>query len=108
MPERTDSPRVSFVIPTRNHAAFIRTCIESCLAQALPSYEIVVMDGKSTDDTVAVLESYGERLRFVSEADSGQSDALNKAVHLARGEIIAWINSDDYYPHGEVLKRVLA
>lgn len=102
------SPRVSFVIPTRNHAQFIRTCIDSCLAQDLTSFEIVVMDGESTDNTVEVLDSYGDKLHYVSEKDSGQSDAINKAVRAARGEIIAWINSDDYYPHGDVLRRVLA
>ncbi|HEX5058468.1 MAG TPA: glycosyltransferase family 2 protein [Kofleriaceae bacterium] len=101
-------PRVSFMIPTRNHAQFIRTCIDSCLAQQLPSYEIVVMDGASTDNTVEVLKSYGDKLRFVSEKDSGQSDAINKGIKAARGEIIAWINSDDYYPNGDVLRRVLA
>lgn len=101
-------PRVSFVIPTRNHAQFIRTCIDGCLAQGLPSYEILVMDGKSTDNTVEVLESYGDKIRWVSEKDSGQSDAINKGIRAARGEIIAWINSDDYYPHADVLKRVLA
>lgn len=102
------SPRVSFVIPTRNHARFIRTCIDSCLAQNLPSFEILVMDGASTDDTVEILKSYGDRVRWVSEPDKGQSDAINKAIKAARGEIIAWINSDDYYPHGDVLKHVLA
>jgi glycosyltransferase involved in cell wall biosynthesis len=102
------NPRVSFVIPTRNHARFIRTCIDSCLAQNLSSFEIVVMDGKSTDNTVEVLESYGDRVRWVSEPDDGQSDAINKAIRAARGDIIAWINSDDYYPHGDVLRRVLA
>jgi glycosyltransferase involved in cell wall biosynthesis len=98
--------KVSFVIPTRNQAQFIRKCIDSCIAQGVDS-EIVVVDGNSTDGTQAVLAEYGERLRFISEKDSGQSEALNKGVHMAKGEIVAWLNSDDYYPHDGVLKRVL-
>jgi glycosyltransferase involved in cell wall biosynthesis len=101
-------PRLSFVIPTRNRAAFLRTCIDSCLAQAVPHAEIVVIDGLSTDETVQVLESYGAHLRFLSEPDAGQADAVNKGVRLATGQVIAWLNADDYYPHAGVLRRVLA
>ena len=77
--------RLSFVIPTRNRAAFLRTCLDCCLAQAVPHSEIVVIDGRSTDDTVQVLESYGARIRFLSERDAGQADAVNKGVRLATG-----------------------
>jgi glycosyltransferase involved in cell wall biosynthesis len=97
---------VSFVIPTRNHAPFLRRCIDSCLAQELPDAEVVVVDGLSSDGTREILVSYGERVRWVSEPDEGQSDALNKGVRLAAGEMIAWINSDDYYPDATVLRRV--
>ena len=89
--------RLSFVIPTRNQASFIGQCIESCLAQDIPDSEIIVTDGASTDDTPALLAGYGDRIRWVSEPDRGQSDAVNKGVRMARGELIAWINSDDYY-----------
>jgi glycosyltransferase involved in cell wall biosynthesis len=99
--------KVSFVIPTRNQARFIKKCIDSCLAQGVDS-EILVMDGASTDGTQDVLAEYGDRIRWVSEKDSGQSEALNKGIKQAEGEVIAWINSDDYYPHDGVLKRVLA
>lgn len=89
--------RLSFVIPTRNQGRFIGQCIESCLAQAVPDSEIVVVDGLSTDDTREVLASYGDRVRWISEKDRGQSDAINKGIRMARGELVAWINSDDYY-----------
>jgi glycosyltransferase involved in cell wall biosynthesis len=92
-----DAARLSFVIPTRNQAPYLRQCIDSCLAQQVPDSEIVVVDGASTDDTREVLVSYGERIRWISEPDRGQSDAINKGVRMARGELIAWINSDDYY-----------
>jgi glycosyltransferase involved in cell wall biosynthesis len=99
---------VSFVIPTRNQAPFLRKCLDGCLAQKWPHREAVVIDGLSDDGTQAILQSYGDRVRWVSERDAGQSDAVNKGVRLARGEVIAWINSDDYYPHDDVLPRVMA
>lgn len=89
--------RLSFVVPTRNQARFIGQCLDGCLAQAIPDSEIVVVDGASTDGTQDVLAGYGDRIRWISEPDRGQSDAVNKGVRLATGELIAWINSDDYY-----------
>lgn len=102
------APPVSFVIPTRNHARFIRRAIDGCFAQGIPGAELLVVDGASTDGTVDILRSYGDRLRFVSEPDRGQSDAVNKGVRMARGEVIAWINSDDYYADDRAVGDVLA
>ncbi len=98
--------KLSFVIPTRNQAAYIRRCIDGCLAQRVAGAEIVVVDGASTDGTQEVLRSYGDRIRWISEPDSGQSDAVNKAIALARGEVIAWINSDDHYADETVVGEV--
>ncbi len=100
--------RLSFVIPTRNQARFLRQCIDGCLAQGIADSEIVVVDGASTDDTRDVLESYGDRIRWVSERDNGQSDAINKGVRMAHGELIAWINSDDYYATPSSVQKLLA
>ena len=100
-------PRVSFVIPTRNQAGFIAKCLDSCFAQGLPDFEIVVMDGASTDGTQDVLASYGDRIRWTSEKDRGQSDAVNKGVRAATGDIIAWINSDDYYASADAIAPLL-
>lgn len=93
--------QLSFVIPTRNQARFLAQCIDSCLAQNISDAEVLVVDGASTDDTRDVLRRYGDRIRWISEPDRGQSDAINKGVRMAKGELIAWINSDDYYvsPH---------
>src|SRR4051812_2799638 len=99
---------LSFVIPTRNQAQFLRQCIDGCLAQRIPDSEVLVVDGASTDNTREVLESYGDRVRWISEPDRGQSDAINKAIRLARGEMVAWINSDDYYAGPGVIARLLA
>src|SRR5688572_12842252 len=80
--------RLSFVIPTRNQARFLGKCIDSCLAQGIGSEaEVIVADGASTDGTRDVLRSYGERITWFSEPDAGQSDAVNKGVRRARGEV---------------------
>ncbi len=99
--------KVSFVIPTRNQAAFLRRCIDSCVVQGLVDDEIIVVDGLSTDGTQQILASYGERISWTSEKDAGQADAVNKGISRAGGEIVAWINSDDYYPDPDCLPAVL-
>ncbi|MCC9599040.1 glycosyltransferase [Stieleria sp. JC731] len=98
--------RVSFIIPTLNQAAFLARCIDSCLAQGISDSEILVQDGGSTDGTDSVLLRYGSKVSAISEPDDGQSDAINRCIRRADGDIIAWINSDDYYPTGDVLKVV--
>jgi glycosyltransferase involved in cell wall biosynthesis len=100
--------KVSFVVPALDHARFIRRCLDSCLAQGIEDSEILVQDGGSRDGTQEILRSYGDRIAWVSEKDSGQGDAVNRAIGRARGEIVAWINSDDYYPDGGCLRAVLA
>ncbi len=99
--------RLSFVIPTRNQARFIGQCIDGCLAQSIDDSEIVVVDGASTDDTRDVLARYGDRIHWISERDRGQSDAINKGVRMATGELVAWINSDDYYAGPHVVQRLV-
>lgn len=99
--------RLSFVIPTRNQAQFIGQCLDGCLAQNIADSEIVVTDGASTDHTRDVLASYGDRVRWISEPDRGQSDAINKGIRMASGELVAWINSDDYYAGPHVVQRLV-
>lgn len=99
--------KLSFVIPTRNQAQFIAQCIDGCLAQQIAEAEVLVIDGASTDRTREVLASYGDRIRWISETDRGQSDAINKGVRMASGELIAWINSDDYYAGPGVIQRLV-
>lgn len=100
--------KVSFVVPTRNQARFIRQCLDSCLAQRCADREVMVVDGRSTDGTQQILADYGDRIRWLSEEDSGQSEALNKGVRRVSGDLIAWLNSDDFYPADDVLPEVTA
>jgi glycosyltransferase involved in cell wall biosynthesis len=102
----TDVPLVTVVTPSFNHGRFIRETIESVLTQSHPRIEYLVMDGGSTDETVEILKSYGDRLAWVSEPDRGQTDAINKGWRRARGTIIAYLNSDDTYLPGAVAKAV--
>jgi GT2 family glycosyltransferase len=104
----TPPMRVSFVIPTRNQAPFLRRCLDACLGQGLADAEVIVADGLSTDGTQEILASYGNRVSWVSESDSGQSEAVNKAVERASGEVIAWINSDDWHAPGALVEVVRA
>jgi glycosyltransferase involved in cell wall biosynthesis len=98
----SERPLLSVIIPSYQQGAFVRKTIEACLGQDYRPIEIVVMDGASTDDTVAILKSFGDipELRWVSEADDGVVDAVNKGLHKARGEIASIQSSDDYHLPG--------
>lgn len=104
----SERPLVTVVTPSLNHGRFIRETIESVLGQSYPRIEYLVMDGGSTDDTVGILKSYGDRLAWVSEPDDGQTQAINKGWRRARGTIIAYLNSDDTYLPGAVETAVAA
>jgi GT2 family glycosyltransferase len=92
---------VSIVTPSFNQAAFLPATLESILSQDYERLELIVMDGGSTDGSVAILEAQRDpRLTWVSEPDRGQSHALNKGLARARGEILTYLNSDDLLmPH---------
>ena len=102
----SDAPLVTVVTPSFNHGRFMRETIESVLTQSYPRIEYLVMDGGSTDETVKILESYGDRVAWVSERDRGQTDAINKGWRRGRGAILAYLNSDDTYLPGAVEKAV--
>jgi glycosyltransferase involved in cell wall biosynthesis len=90
-----EGPLVSIVTPSYNQGCFLRRTIESVLKQTYPKIEYMVMDGESTDESVEILKSYGDRFSWVSEKDNGQTDAINKGFSRSRGEILAYLNSDD-------------
>jgi glycosyltransferase involved in cell wall biosynthesis len=94
-PALSEQPLVSIVTPSFNQGRFIKRTIDSVLAQTYPNIDYLVVDGGSTDETLATLRSYGGRVRWLSEADAGQTAAINKGLRQATGEIVGYLNSDD-------------
>lgn len=101
-------PLISILTPSYNQGAWIGDCLGSVACQTYPNVEHIVCDGGSTDSTLDVLKNAGPNVRWVSEKDNGQTDALNKAFSMSKGEIIGWMNSDDAYFDCGVFDRVVA
>lgn len=102
-------PKISVVIPSYNQGQFIERTLRSIFDQAYSNLEVIVIDGGSSDDTVEILTKYDDKLAYwVSEADRGQSHALNKGFAQATGDIFAWQNSDDTYVDGAFNRAVAA
>jgi glycosyltransferase involved in cell wall biosynthesis len=93
----TELPLVSIVTPSKNQGRFIEDTVKSVLGQDYPRVEYLVVDGGSTDGTLAVLGRYDGAFRWISEPDGGQGAAINKGMRLTSGEILGWLNSDDTY-----------
>jgi len=91
------SPLISIITPSYNSGPFLPQAIESVIAQNYPQVEHLIIDGGSTDNTLTVLQRYQRHVTWLSEADNGQADALNKGFQRAQGEIIGWLNADDSY-----------
>jgi glycosyltransferase involved in cell wall biosynthesis len=85
----------SVVVPSYNQGRFLGETLDSLLSQCYPRLEVIVVDGGSTDQTLDLLRGRGDAIRWISEPDAGQADALRKGFALAKGEWLAWLNSDD-------------
>jgi glycosyltransferase involved in cell wall biosynthesis len=99
-------PTVSAIIPTYNRAALLVEAVESALAQHRPPDEILVIDDGSRDDTAARMAAYGERVRYVPQANAGPSAARNHGFRLARGEFLALLDSDDLWTPGRLERQL--
>ncbi|MBI5680703.1 MAG: glycosyltransferase [Methanobacterium sp.] len=103
------SPLVTIITPSYNQGHFIEDTIKSIINQDYTNIEHIVMDGVSTDNTLDILKKYEKQynLKWVSEPDDGQTDALNKGFEMAQGEIVCWLNSDDVYFDKTVISKVV-
>jgi glycosyltransferase involved in cell wall biosynthesis len=95
-------PLVSIVTPSYNQGRFLRRTIDSVLSQDYPHLEYLVIDGGSSDESIAILQGYGDRFFWLSAHDQGQSHAINKGLRRARGDILAYLNSDDVLLPGAI------
>lgn len=90
-----EPPKISIVTPSLNQGEFIEETLLSVLSQNYPRLEYLVVDGGSSDTTLQVLERYSDRVRWISEADGGQTNAINKGLRLTEGTIVGYLNADD-------------
>lgn len=98
-------PKITIVTVVKNSANTIEKAIKSVIAQNYPNLEYIVLDGNSTDGTVDIIKKYDKEISFwKSESDQGASEVYSKAVGLANGEIIGYLNGDDFYEEGALLK----
>lgn len=97
-------PLFSIITITLNSERYLSEALDSILAQDYANKEIIIIDGGSTDSTIDILKSYGDKVRFLSEPDEGISDAMNKGIRIATGDVIAHLHSDDRYMLGALSK----
>ena len=100
--------KISIITSVYNNKETIKDAINSVLNQTYKNIEYIIVDGESSDSTVEVVQSYGDRITtFVSESDKGIYDGLNKGVSLATGDVICFLHSDDLYASNDIVQKVV-
>ena len=101
---------ITIITVTYNSGKTLPNTIESVLMQCYPEYEYIIVDGKSNDATLEIIKSYyplfGGRMRYISENDSGAYEAMNKGLKMASGDIVGFLNSDDFFTSNDVLQKI--
>jgi hypothetical protein len=100
----SDLPRISIVTPSFNTGRYIDAAIRSVLNQEYTNVDYLVMDGGSTDNTLDVLKSFGDSIRWESRADKGQADAIHRGFEQTTGDVVTWLNADDTFVPGAFRK----
>ena len=100
MPNGREWPKISVVTPNYNYRRYLEETIRSVLLQGYSNLEYIIIDGGSDDGSLELIEKYQQWLTWESKPDAGQSNAINKGLRLATGDILTYLNSDDYYQPG--------
>ena len=102
--------KITVITPTWNQAAYIADTIESVINQSYRDIEYIIVDNESNDGTREIVEKYSaadKRIIYIREKDKGQAEAINKGLERATGDIVCWLNSDDFFYNNDVLERVV-
>ena len=99
--------KVSIITVTLNSELYLEDTLVSIFSQSYPDIESIVIDGKSTDGTLSILQKYQNKITYISEPDTGIYDAMNKGIELATGDIIGILNSDDVLFDNEIINKVV-
>ncbi|MFZ5652192.1 MAG: glycosyltransferase family 2 protein [Bacillota bacterium] len=99
-------PLVSVIVPTCNRAGMLERAVESVLEQTFRDFELIVVDDGSTDKTGEAIKKYSERLRYFAKKNGGVASARNLGIKKARGELVAWLDDDDFFYPQKIEKQV--
>ena len=98
--------KITIITVCYNSEKTIKNTLESIESQTFKKIEHIIVDGKSTDNTLSIIKEYSSKRKIISEHDKGIYDAMNKGIKLAEGDIIGFLNSDDFYANNDILSKV--